>query len=300
MRKSLLIAVLVVLAACVPEPEDPARPKEAIPAAEHFADPAHTQAIPDVQSVVLQERGGRQAQWGFDHKGRLVLLNSSERRVVLERHEDLLAGIDDGMTPLVFYHDGNGRLLSAQKGSVRWIFTYSATGRLLSIETGETLRFTYDSKGRLSSVRRDSGPSTELVYDELNRTSAILKNNIKTSMFYDSEGRLARIDREDDHLVIGYWRHDLLSSLSGTMYGLKETVNYGPEDITLVSNVEQVAFNGGNAGDRIDAFNTFLFCTRFRKLPVTFDGQSWVLAREYLGYNITDYVQMGFICDALP
>jgi len=301
MRTAWLLAVLVILSACVPEPDAAVQPEGRVnaPVSEARSLPS-ARVIPVPQISVWQARGGENILWGFDGQGRLVLLNSSAKTVVLAYEDSDLLSIDDGIGPVRFFYDDKGKLLSAEHGILRWIFTYSSKGNLLSMENRDTLRVTHDSKGRLSSVIRDGGASTEFVYDELNRTEEMFKADVKTSMHYDTEGRLARMDRASDHLVIGYWRHDLLSSLSGTMYGLKETVNYGSADTTLVSNVEQNAFAGGDDAHRMRAFNIFLFCTRFRKIPVLFDGQSWVLAHEYLKYSITDYLRMGFICDSLP
>ncbi len=300
MKKFLLVILLLVLAACVPEPALPEMAKEA--SAESQAIPAE-RVIPQIRTSVFHLRGSERVLWGYGPEGRLVLFNGTSKSAVFEYDRDgKLAVIDDGVEPLRFFYDNSGRLLSAQKGGRRWLFAYSSRGKLVSVEDGEKLVVTHDSKGRLSSVARGKGPSTEFVYDGLNRTESFRKGAIETLLFYDDNGRLALFGREDDHLVLGYWRENLLSSLSGTMYGLKETVNYGASAITLVSNVEESVFETAypdESAARMDAFNTFLFCTRFRKLPVVFDGQSWVLYREYMKGNITDYLMLAFVCDAI-
>jgi len=306
MKKVFLLLALVFLAACVPEPQDtvpePSAPKKAI--AEPALPERQPLIIPILYTSVMQSRGNEQMLWGYDQHMRLVLLNSSANTVVFSYDgQGNLAGIDDGVKATKLYHDNQGTLLRVEQGPFQWVFTYTSKGRLLTMENGEKLNVLHDSKGRLSSVARGGGASTEFVYDEWNRTEEMRKGGITIGMQYDSEGRLARMDKEDDHLVLGYWREDLLSSLSGTMYGLKETVNYGPESITLLSNVQQNAFESKHPEDsaaRMDAFNTFLFCTRFRKLPVLFDGQSWMLYREYMKGNITDYLLLGFVCEYLP
>jgi hypothetical protein len=306
MKKAVVLLVLVFLAACVPEQQD-AAPEPAAPK-KTSAEPALAERPPLVIPVpytrVWQSRCNEQILWGYDLQMRLVLLNSSAKTVVFSYDaQGSLASIDDGAKATKFYNDKEGKLLRIEQGQQHRVFTYSSKGKLLSVENGEKLGVLHDSKGRLSSVARDGGASTEFVYDEWNRTDEMRKGSITIGMHYDSEGRLARMDKEDDHLVLGYWREDLLSSLSGTMYGLKETVNYGPESITLLSNVQQNVFESEHPEDsaaRMDAFNTFLFCTRMRKLPVLFDGQSWVLYHEYMKGNITDYLQRGFVCEYLP
>lgn len=301
MKKILVFVVLAFLVGCVAEPSLPEKARE-VPVAE-VPVVEHEQVLPVPYLKVLQQRGDESILWGYDQEGLLVLLNGSEKSVVLEYDRDgKLVLIDDG-EPQRFFYDNTGKLLSVEQGLKRLLFTYSSKGRLLSMEDGEKLTVTHDSKGRLSSVARDNGPSTEFVYDELNRTKSLFKNRVETVLGYDDDGRLTRFDRDDDHLVIAYWREDLLSSLSGTMYGLKETVNYGPTAITLVSNVEENVFESAypdESAARMDAFNTFLFCTRFRKLPVLFDGQSWVLYHEYLKGNISDYLLLTFTCKVLP
>ncbi len=303
MKKILALLAVLLLLACVPEYQEPGKvpvktvqePKKEIVVPERV--------IPYPYTKVWQSRGNEQILWGYDKEGNIVLLNSSSKTVVLDYKDGLLAGIDDGVKPVKFLYDTNRRLSGAEKGIRHWVFTYASTGRLTSMENDEKLTVYHDSKGRLSSVARDGGTSTEFAYDKYNRTYVMMRGSVETTMYYDGDGRLKLMSRQDDHLVLAYWRYDLLSALSGTMYGLKETVNYGPTSITLVSNVEQNEFTSQYPEDsdaRMKAFNTFLFCKRFRKLPVLFDGQSWVLYHEYFRGNITDYLMTGFVCDALP
>lgn len=248
---------------------------------------------------VWQTRGKEQILWGYDEEGHLVLLNSTSKTIVLSYGDGRLSRIDDGIKPLTLTYD-QGRLVAVRRGVKQWAFTYTSKGALLTMENDERLTVTHDSKGRLSSVTRDGGASTEFEYDTQNRTKAIYRAQSKTNLAYDDKSRLKLMSRDDDHLVLAYWRYNLLSSLSGTMYGIKETVNYGPTAVTLVSDVEQNEFIGGNDETRMHAFNTFLYCTRFRKLPVIFDGQSWTVFHEYMKGNISDYLRIGFVCDYLP
>ncbi len=302
MKPLFLLIAVVLLVGCVPEYQPPAEeikepsvPREEIVLKERV--------IPYPYTKVWQQRGNQTILWGYDQGGHLILLNSSDRTVVVTYADDAILEIDDGVKPMKFFYDNKKKLLSAEQGILRWIFSHSSRGTLLSMDNSEKLTFTHDSKGRLSSVKRDGGVSTEFEYDDQNRTKAMFKNQIMTDLVYDDRGRLKLMNRQDDHLVLAYWRHDLLSSLSGTMYGLKETVNYGLTEITLVSDTEQNTFTSAYADqdkERVHAFNTFLFCTRFRKLPVLFDGQSWVLYHEYLKGNITDYLFTGFLCEYLP
>lgn len=304
MKRLCILLALFVLAACVPEPQDAQRPEVQAPGEK----PAQAilqgeRVIPYPYFKVFREQEGLQQLWGYDQHGRLILVNDSAKTVVLSYSADgALIAIDDGVKPLTFFQDNTGKVLRAEQGALNWLFTYTSKGTLLSLQGKETLRVAHDSKGRLSSVTRGGGASTEFTYDALNRTKEMFKGTIATQLSYDDRGRLTLLSREDDHLVLAYWRENLLSSLSGTMYGLKETVNYGPGEITLVSNVEETVFRSEYAQDtqpRFDAFNTFLFCTRFRKLPVMFDGQSWVLYHEYLKGNITEYLTASFVCDAI-
>lgn len=304
MKKLCILLAVLLLVACVPEYQEPPTIVEKIkPKPEPAPVTAPARDIPDAPVKVWQTRGKERMLWGYDSAGDLVLINSSNKAVVLDYLDHRLLSIDDGVKPLKFYYDGSGRLSRVEKGIRKWMFTYNSRGNLLTMDDGERLTLSYDSKGRLSSVARDGGASTEFEYDDINRTKAMYKAKIETGIRYDSEGRLAMIRRQDDYIVLGYWRYNLLSSLSGPMYGLKETVNYGPGAITLISNLEQNSFESENQEDfdtRIKSFNTFLFCTRFRKLPVIFDGQSWVMFREYFKGGISDYLTIGFICDSLP
>ncbi len=304
MKKILALLAVLLLLACVPEYIEPGKaPVKPVQEPKEELVVPKERVIPYPYTKVWQSRGNEQVLWGYDKEGNLVLLNSSSKTVVLDYKNGLLAGIDDGIKPISFSYDAKGRVVGAEQGIRHWVFTYASTGKLWTMENDEKLTVYHDSKGRLSSVERDGGASTEFSYDKYNRTYYMLKGAVGTDMYYDSEGRLKLMKRQDDHLVLAYWRYDLLSTLSGTMYGLKETVNYGPTSITLVSNVEQNEFTSQYPEDseaRTNAFNTFLFCKRFRKIPVLFDGQSWVLYHEYRKGNITDYLMTGFVCDALP
>jgi YD repeat-containing protein len=303
MRKIVLLMALLLLSACVPEYQEPQTIAEKIKPKPAPVVNETVLEIPDTPVKVWQTRGSERILWGYSRAGDLVLINSSKKTVVLDYLDHKLLSIDDGVKPLKFYYDSSDRLNRVEKGIRKWIFTYSSKGNLLTMEDGEDIGVTYDSKGRLSSVARDGGPSTEFEYDDLNRTKMVYKAKVGTEVRYDSEGRIAMIRRQDDYIVLGYWRYNLLSSLSGPMYGLKETVNYGPSTITLISNTEQNAFESEDPEDfetRAKSFNTFLFCTRFRKLPVIFDGQSWVMFREYFKGSIKEYLTMGFVCDSLP
>jgi hypothetical protein len=304
MRHLALFVVLLLIVACVPEYQEPEKaPVKAVPKPKEVVNVSKERVIPYPYTKVWQTRGKEQILWGYDEEGNLVLLNSSSKTIVLDYKDGLLAGIDDGVKPISFLYDANGRIIGAKQGIHHLVFTYASTGKLWTMENDEKLTVYHDSKGRLSSVERDGGASTEFSYDKYNRTYYMMKGSVGTDMYYDSDSRLKLMKRQDDHLVLAYWRYDLLSALSGTMYGLKETVNYGPTSITLVSNVEQNEFTSQypeDSGARMNAFNTFLFCKRFRKLPVLFDGQSWVLYHEYFKGNITGYLLEGFVCDALP
>lgn len=304
MKKLCILLAVLMLAACVPEYQEPqnfiekAKPTEEVTPVVN----ATGRVIPSPSKIVWQTRGNEKIMWGYDSAGRLVLLNSSAKTVVLDYNGDNLARIDDGVKPIQFFYD-HEKLLSAEQGIRRWIFTYNSKGQMLTMEDGEKLVVFHDSKGRLSSVARNGGATTEFEYDKYNRTKTMYKSKIETDMYYDGDGRLAYMARQDDHLVLGYWRFDWISSISGTMYGLKETVSYGPTSITLISDNDQNDFESADPSDfetRFRAFNTFLFCTRFRKLPVLFDGQSWVLFHEYFKKGINDYLLTGFTCNALP
>ncbi|MEM2916182.1 MAG: hypothetical protein QXT19_02390 [Candidatus Woesearchaeota archaeon] len=304
MKKTLALLAVLLLLGCVPEYQEAEKvPVKAEIVPKELVNAMKERVIPPPYTKVWQTRGKEKILWGYDKEGRLVLLNSSSKTVVLDYNDGLLTRIDDGVKPINFIYDANGKLVSAEKGIKKWVFTYTSTGKLWTMENDEKLTVYHDSKGRLSSVSRDGGASTEFSYDKYNRTYYMLKGGIGTDFYYDSDGRLKLIKRQDDNLVLAYWRYDLLSSLSGTMYGLKETVNYGPTAITLVSNVEQNEFTSQYPEDaeaRLKAFNTFLFCKRFRKLPVLFDGQSWVLYHEYMKGDISDYLLTSFVCDYLP
>ncbi len=302
MKAAYAILALILLTACVPIPVAPVK-NATKPAEQHVIINQTEVVIPPPFTTVVQQRRNDNITWGYDEAGNLVLVNGTAKTSVLSYENNKLVRIDDGIKPLTLAYDAQGRLVSADKGVRHWTFAYNSRSQLVEMADDENVHILYDSKQRLSSVARDSGTSTEFAYDAMNRTGTMFRFGIKTNLAYDSENRLKLLERGDDHLVLAYWRYNLLSSLSGTMYGMKETVNYGPNDIALISNVEKNDFTSMNASlpeRRYHAFNTFLFCTRFRKLPVIFDGQSWVIFHEYMQGDIKDYLLIDFVCDYLP
>jgi len=302
MKASYAILALILLTACVPIPVAPVKNVTTVSEPQQVIF-NRTAQVPPPFTTVVQQRRNDNITWGYDEAGNLVLVNGTAKTSVLSYENDKLVRIDDGVKPLTLAYDSEGRLVGAEKGIRKWAFTYNSRGQLVEMRDDENLHVLYDSKQRLSSVARDSGTSTEFAYDSRNRTNAMYRFGIKTDLAYDSESRLKLLARADDHLVLAYWRYNLLSSLSGTMYGMKETVNYGPNDIELISNVEKNDFASLNPAlpeRRFHAFNTFLFCTRFRKLPVIFDGQSWVIFHEYMKGDIKDYLLISYVCDFLP
>lgn len=299
MKKLTITILALLLASCVPEPqpipkttlEEREGKKVVVRAQEPFE-------IPPVYSRVWQNE---KTLWGFDDQTRLVLYNSSEKTVVFKYDNE--GRLDSIRTPNKKYdvlYGKHGPLKVVLDDKTVHSFRYNSIGQLVGWESGqERFSFTYDSKGRLSSYFRDKGQMTEFVYDQKNRTSKILRGRLETSVRRDDRDRLGMLVRQDDYWVFGYWRENLLSSMSGPLYGLKETVNYGPASIKIVSNIGQTVFESETFKPRLSALNLYLFCTRWRKIPVLFEWASWVILNEYQNGTVQDYVTNTLLCEAI-
>jgi RHS repeat-associated protein len=79
-----------------------------------------------------------------------------------------------------------------------WTFTYNPYGALLTVDgplsgTGDTVTYTYNSSGYLSSITNEVGQTTTIssIDGRGLPTTIVDPNGVTTSLIYDSEGRLA-------------------------------------------------------------------------------------------------------------
>lgn len=249
-------------------------------------------------NTVLQTRGDTVVLYWFDQNDNIILINNSGKSTYFFYDGDKLMMIKSWDKERNFLY-GSGLLTNVVSKYETTDFVRDAWNRLIGIEDGEKVSFSYDPNDRLLSFKRGSGMPTTFEYDEKDRIKSFTKVLTTTNAYYDDSGRLKLLDTQNSFLVIAYWREDLLSSLSGDVYGLKETVSYNQNDIKLVSATDESVFTGELERLRINALNTYLFCKKFRKAPVVFDALSYILFYDYFDEGVEEYIVMSYYCEAL-
>ncbi len=246
-------------------------------------------------NTVLQTRGDAVTAYWFDQNDNIIFINNSGKVTYFFYDENKLVRIkgDAGEKNLNYKEGGLSTAVSKYETAE---FVRDVWGRLTGIEDGEKVSFSYDPNDRLSSFRRGSGVPTTFEYDEEGRIKNFTKALTTTKAYYDDNGRLKLLDTQNNFLVIAYWREDLLSSLSGDVYGLKETISYNQNDIKLISATDESVFTGELERLKIKALNLYLFCKKFKKAPIVFDALSYTLFHDYFDKEVEGYIVTNYYC----
>lgn len=295
MRKIFaLLALILLLSACGPEitglktREKVVQKEVPVVAKEVFAEPNATK-------VIEQVVGTGKAEWGFDDSGNLVSLSGNGQDVKFYYKDGLLRKASDGSAEIELeYADG---YLSSAKGDELLPLHYVVkNGELAS---ADDYTFTYTNEGNLWIFRESVGVPLTFYYDEDNadRLDFFKKGNVVTHFYYDSDGRITRVDDNNARqLIMAYGREDRVAALSGELYGIGETFDYDSGRIQIVSNVEQNIFYGDDAFLRKKAFDYYLACTRIRRNIMPFEPIPYVVLHEYYGMSAYDYMMQNFYC----
>lgn len=295
MKKLFVIFVLLVfLTACGPEitglkTREKVVQKEApVVAKEVFPEPNATVFIEQVA-------GTEKIDWGFDSAGNLVSLKENSREAKFYYKDGLLRKVSDGNAEIELeYVDG---YLSFVKGDDLLPRRYVVkNGDLASADDYD---FTYTNEGNLWIFREGAGSPLTFYYteDDADRLDYFKKGNVVTHFYYDSNGRITRVDDNNvRQLIMAYGREDRVAALSGALYGIGETFDYDSGRIQIVSNVEKNIFQGNDAFLRKKAFDYYLACTRVRKNTMSFEPIPYVVLHEYYGMSVYDYMMQNFYC----
>ncbi len=289
-----VLVLLLVLTACGPEitglktREKIVQKEVPVVAKEVFPEPNAT-------VFIEQTAGADKIDWGFDSAGNLVSLKGTGRKVKFYYKDGLLRKASDGNEEIELeYVDG---YLSSVKGDDLLPKRYVAKNGDLA--GADDYDFTYTNEGNLWIFRESVGVPLTFYYDEddADKLDYFKKGNVVTHFYYDSDGRLTRVDDNNvRQLIMAYGREDRLAALSGELYGIGETFDYDSGRIQIISNIAQNIFHGDDAFLRKKAFDYYLACTRVRKNTMAFEPIPYVVLHEYFGMSVYDYMMQNFYC----
>ncbi|MBI4016419.1 MAG: hypothetical protein HY363_01875 [Candidatus Aenigmarchaeota archaeon] len=252
--------------------------------------------LPEI--IVKQTSQAQTSSLKFDAEKKLIAVHKGTETIKFEYENASLKKIS-AVKPIEFTYSEKNLLTNIT--TPRWTVNlhYDRYDRLNVYATrDDQIRFDWDINDQLTGFKTDQGIPTTFTYYE-NKKIKSFKKTVETIVRYDDKNRIKGLQSDDDFMIINYWKDNLLSSLSGSKYGLKETVNYGPTEIKLVSNTEQVVFSEGTEETRIAAFNLFLVCKKIKYIPVVFDPRSWSIYSDYFKKGIVDYLVNNFVCNAV-
>lgn len=93
-----------------------------------------------------------------------------------------------GSTSLSYSYDGSNRLSSTTNAGTTYYYSYDAYGNIV---TGDNKKYAYDGVPNLTCANCDSPAlKTVYTYDASNNRSSIVKSNVKSYEFYDTQNNL--------------------------------------------------------------------------------------------------------------
>lgn len=187
----------------------------------------------------------------------------------------------------------NGKTLS---------FKQDSRGRLTEVKGGrENLYLEYDSLDLLRGVRRGVAGKTSIDYDKQGRIKYLTRGLITTNVYYNNHSFVNNFDADDTKLILGYWKDDKLSSLSGKTFGPGLTVGYGafpPKEAKIIHNEDNTEFKATSTDALFKIVDSYLYCNYIsRHNDLLFDGTSYTFYTNYFKGSITEYFIMQTVCD---
>lgn len=301
-----IVFLAVFLPACSEQPA--LQPVEkTLPFGEMLEQEALPKGAPPVAiptKTVIQKKAGRLVTYGFDDSNNLLVVMSNGSKTAYNYEGGVLVSIE-GSQSAEFIYD-NGKLVGIRTPEKKLRFEYDGKGRLSILENTEAdekLYFEYDSSDRLRIVRRGASGKISLDYDDRGRVKYITKGNVQTIAEYDDKGRLRDLNADELHLILGYWRDDKLSSLTGKTFGKGETVSYGPDyppfEAKIISQTDDSVFTSSYTDVLYEAVDFYLYCTKIKVLPVLFDGVSYTIFANYYKEGLVQYFVKDVMCAPL-
>jgi len=288
--KVLVVLALVLLVSCVPIPEAPPVEK---PVGEKVVETeVAIKRTPEVVETLTQT-GARNVKYGFDKYDDLVSIEGPEGKIAFEYDEyGKLVSIGEGLINFTYKGD---KLIRVDREFDSVDLEYNSFGDLVKIDDHDVHKFKYDANARLIEHQRGNAPPTKFEI-EGNNTLKTTRSTITTIFRYNEDDLIRDVDRNDNHISIGYGRENKIASFSGSIYGVGETISYNPNSIEIVSNERPAEFTG-HYRIRPKLFELYMYCNMLRRVPVLFDPIAYVLANHHLGYDTHDYFVKGYYCE---
>ena len=259
--------------------------------------------LPEIkQSFVARQKWfDEEIVYGYDAELNLVSVEREHKKILFYYAQDgFLESIVAPDRAVEFHRNERGELTKIIDKSKETQIKYDFYGRPSKVDfsDGETLAFEFDGFNRLLKFRRGAGIPVVFFYRD-NKLVSFTKASVVTELSFNAAGLLKGVLTGDDHLVVNYGRDNLLSYFAGSKYGLGETVSYNTNDVSLVSNKDNAVFSGDPEPVRFKAFNLYLGCTKFKRIPVVFDPLAYVLFENYFKEDVVGYLVNNYVCEVV-
>ncbi len=251
--------------------------------------------------VAVQKWFDEEILYSYDDSLNLVAVDRRDKRIKLfYTHDGFVQEIIAPDRILEFYRNPRGELTRITDNNKEITIKYDFYGRpsKVTFNDGDTLTFEFDGFNRLLKVKRGVGIPSVFFYRD-NKLASLTKQSVVTEFSFNADGLLRSVLTGDDYLVLNYGKDKLLSYLAGSKYGLAETISYNTNDVSLVSNKDNAVFTGEPEQVRFKAFNLYLGCTKFKRIPVVFDPIAYVLFNNYFKEDIIGYLVNNYVCEVV-
>jgi len=296
-----LIVLLCALVACAPAEKPVDMPKkEGQEPPKTVAVQAKPQAASEEYSIkaVTQAKARGQVAYGLAEDNRILAVDSPDASWKLHYQGDKLIEIK-GPAPVEFFYD-QGRLSRIEADKITYRLFYDQGGKLIKITTDQApWHLSYDSKHQLRSVKRGASGSTFLDYDQKGNIEVLRRGNVATQLSYDDKNRLRKFDTGNTHFIVGFWRDNKLSSLSGKLFGQGLTISYTsypPLKASIIHESDRSEFTAPDTDALYMIVDEYVYCAHVRRLPTLFEGVSFSVFDNYFDQTITDYFIKHFYC----
>lgn len=299
--KRVIIVLLCVLVACAPveEPEVVEQPR---PAETGKADvpPPVTREVESPTRTVRQSGVRGSVVYGLTEDDRLVRVEKPGGVWEVAYDEGRVRTLS-GPQEVSFSYDQE-RLSAIDAGETKLQFSYDSSGNVKEVAGGrETLHADYDANGHLREVRRGVAGATRMDYDDAGNIATITRGQLPMALSYDDRDRLRKIDTGNSHLILGFWRDDKLSSLSGNLFGQGLSLSYGPDyppfEAELVHEEDASVFSSAYTSTLYAVVDEYVYCKYVRRYDnVLFDGVTFAVFRNYVGGDLSEYIEMQYRC----
>lgn len=306
MKNAICVLFLILILSCSVRPplEQPVKEEKVVNKTPEPA-PIPEKTFDDMSPTrtVKQESSSGVVQYGLTEDNELIYVKKNKDVWNFKYELGKLSEITGPENIEFLYRQG--KLDAVDLGARKVQFDYDARNRLVKL-TGlqYPVYVDYDSKDRITAVRRGISGKTSVDYDSRERISAISRGPKVMNVYYDEKNRTRGFDGDDTHFIIGYWKDNKIISLTGRTFGTGLSVSYGPDlpptESLIVHAEDDSRFTASYTDTIYRVTDLYLYCRYIRRLKtIPFEGQSYAVFKDYFDGDIVDYFKMNYVCRAI-